>query len=243
MRIYPAAHFAMGGLWVDYHLMSNLSGLYVLGEANFSDHGANRLGANSLLQALADGYFIVPQTIGHYLAGARREPVGIEHPAFAAAEQDVRSRIQRLTESQGTRSVESLHQELGRIMWDHCGMTRNEAGLTASLGLIAELRERFWREVRVPGVNEEYNVSLERALRVADYLEFAEVISRDALARAESCGAHFREESQTPAGEAVRDDARFCHVAAWEYRADASPVRHEEALRFDSVQLATRSYA
>jgi succinate dehydrogenase / fumarate reductase flavoprotein subunit len=243
MRIYPAAHFTMGGLWVDYHLMSNVPGLYVLGEANFSDHGANRLGANSLLQGLVDGYFIIPHTIAHYLATTPRQPVATDHPSFEDAENDVRARIRRLLDAGGTRSVDALHQELGRVMWNHCGMARNEKGLEESIDQIAELRERFWREVRVPGANEEYNVALEKALRVADYMEFADVISRDALARVESCGAHFREESQTDDGEAVRDDAQFCHVAAWEFKGvGESPQLHVEPLTFESVQLATRTY-
>jgi succinate dehydrogenase / fumarate reductase flavoprotein subunit len=243
MRIYPAAHFTMGGLWVDYHLMSTIPGLYVLGEANFADHGANRLGANALLQGLVDGYFIVPQTVGHYLATTKRKPIVTDDPEFESAELAVRSRIARLLDAKGTRTVDSLHQELGRIMWDHCGMSRNKAGLEKAIGMIGELRERFWREVRVPGVNEEYNVALEKALRVADFMEFADVICRDALTREESCGAHLREESQTADGEAVRDDEAFCHVAAWEYKGDgAPPERHVEPLVFENVKLATRSY-
>jgi succinate dehydrogenase / fumarate reductase flavoprotein subunit len=243
MRIYPAAHFTMGGLWVDYHLMSNVPGLYVLGEANFSDHGANRLGANALLQGLVDGYFIVPQTIAHYLASTPRQPVGIDHPSFEVAERDVRARIEQLLAARGTRTVDSLHQELGRIMWDHCGMSRNAQGLSKAITLIADLRERFWRDVRVPGVNEEYNVALEKALRVADFMEFADVICRDALARNESCGAHFREEFQTPDGEAVRDDTNFCQVSAWEFQGvGEAPAMHHEPLRFDNVKLTTRTY-
>jgi succinate dehydrogenase / fumarate reductase flavoprotein subunit len=242
MRIYPAAHHTMGGLWVDYHLMSNIPGLFVLGEANFSDHGANRLGANALLQGLVDGYFIAPATVAHHLATTRPAPVTTDHPRFVEAESDVQARIHRLLGARGTRPVESLHQELGRIMWDHCGMARSEAGLTRGLAKIAELRERFWREVRVPGMNEEFNVSLERALRVADYMEFADLLCHDALGRGESCGAHFREEHQAD-GEPRRDDQRFCHVAAWEFRGDGQlPVRHEEPLTFENVQLVTRSY-
>jgi len=243
MRIYPAAHYTMGGLWVDYHLMSNVRGLFVLGEANFSDHGANRLGANALLQGLVDGYFIAPATVAHHLAAARPAPLDTDHAAFGQAEADVRARIRRLVEAPGTRSVESLHQELGRIMWDDCGMARSEAGLTRALERLAELRERFWREVRVPGTGEEFNVSLEKALRVADFVEFADVLCHDALTRRESCGAHFREEYKTPEGEARRDDERFCHVAAWEFRGEGEvPARHEEPLTFETVQLATRSY-
>lgn len=244
MRIYPAAHFTMGGLWVDYHLMSSIPGLYVLGEANFSDHGANRLGANSLLQGLVDGYFIVPHTIAHYLATSKRNPVSTDHAAFESAEAEVADRIGRLLDVNGRRTVDALHQELGRIMWDHCGMARHAAGLTGAIELIRDLRGRFWKEVRIPGVNEQYNVALEKALRVADYMEFAEVICRDALARQESCGAHFREESQSASGEAVRDDASYCHVSAWEYRGvDESPLRHVEPLDFENVTLTTRSYA
>jgi succinate dehydrogenase / fumarate reductase flavoprotein subunit len=243
MRIYPAAHHTMGGLWVDYHLMSNIPGLFVIGEANFSDHGANRLGANALLQGLVDGYFVVPSTIANYLATTRPVPVQTEHPRFVEAQSEVTERTRRLLSAGGVRPVESLHQELGRIMWDHCGMARTKAGLERGLERIAELRERFWHEVRVPGVNEEFNVSLEKALRVADYMEFADLICHDALAREESCGAHFREEFQTPDGEARRDDERFCHVAAWEFAGDDRvPRRHEEALLFENVKLVTRSY-
>jgi succinate dehydrogenase / fumarate reductase, flavoprotein subunit len=243
MRIYPAAHFTMGGLWVDYHLMSNIPGLFVLGEANFCDHGANRLGANALLQGLVDGYFIVPQTIAHYLASTPRGPVGVDHQGFAVAEGDVLSRIQRLLGARGGRPVDELHQELGRVMWDHCGMARNAAGLEKAISLIAELRDRFWREVRVPGVNEDYNAALEKALRVADYMEFAHVICHDALVRNESCGAHFREEHQTPDGEALRDDDNYCHVAAWEYTGvGETPAMHQEPLRFENVKLTTRTY-
>jgi succinate dehydrogenase flavoprotein subunit len=243
MRIYPAAHHTMGGLWVDYHLMSNIPGLFVIGEANFSDHGANRLGANALLQGLVDGYFIVPSTVANYLATNRPVPVKSEHPRFVAAAKETNDRIGRLLRARGVRPVESLHQELGQIMWDHCGMARTRARLERGLERIAELRERFWHEVRVPGVNEEFNVSLERALRVADYMEFADLICHDALAREESCGAHFREEYQTADGEARRDDERFCHVAAWEFRGDDQlPARHEEPLVFESVKLSTRSY-
>jgi succinate dehydrogenase / fumarate reductase flavoprotein subunit len=243
MRIYPAAHFTMGGLWVDYHLMSNVPGLFVLGEANFSDHGANRLGANALLQGLVDGYFVVPQTVSDYLAGVKPSAVKADHAAFGSAVRESQERIAKLVGVNGTRSTDVLHRELGQIMWHYCGISRNRADLTTALGRIADLRDRFWREVRVPGVNESYNMALERALRVADFLEFADVIVRDAIAREESCGAHLREEYQTPEGEARRDDERFCHVAAFEYRGvGAEPVRHVEPLVFDNVHLATRSY-
>ena len=243
MRIYPAAHFTMGGLWVDYHLMSNIPGLFVIGEANFCDHGANRLGANALLQGLVDGYFIVPQTIANYLASTKRTALGADHPGFADAEVEVSARIQQLLGTRGERSVDDLHQELGDVMWRYCGMERSAEGLTKALSMITELRERFWREVRVPGVNEEYNVALEKALRVADYMEFATVICHDALARNESCGAHFREEYQTPDGEALRDDDNCCHVAAWEYTGvGETPAMHREPLRFENVTLTTRTY-
>ncbi|MCC7194032.1 MAG: fumarate reductase/succinate dehydrogenase flavoprotein subunit [Gemmatimonadaceae bacterium] len=243
MRIYPAAHFTMGGLWVDYHLMSNLPGLFVLGEANFSDHGANRLGANALLQGLVDGYFIAPQTISHYVADSKPAPLSADHAAFAAAEQEARDRIGKLIAVNGSKSADVLHRELGQVMWHHCGISRNRGDLEKGLGKIAELRERFWREVRVPGVNEEYNMALERALRVADFMEFADVIVRDAIDREESCGAHLREEYQTPEGEAKRDDEKFCNVAAFEHKGvGVEPVRHIEPLTFETLHLSTRSY-
>ena len=243
MRIYPAAHFTMGGLWVDYHLMSNIPGLFVLGEANFADHGANRLGANALLQGLVDGYFIVPQTVSHYLASDKPGPVKDDAPAFRDAEQAVRDRIAKLVNVKGTRTADELHRELGQVMWHHCGISRNKADLEQAIGKIAALREKFWTDVRVTGTNDEYNVALEKALRVADFLEFADVIVRDAIVREESCGAHLREEHQTADGEAKRDDDRFCHVAAWEFTGvGAEPVRHVEPLTFENVHLATRSY-
>jgi succinate dehydrogenase / fumarate reductase flavoprotein subunit len=233
----------MGGLWVDYHLMSNVPGLFVLGEANFADHGANRLGANALLQGLVDGYFVVPQTISNYLAGVRPGAVKADHTAFGAAVREAQERIAKLVGVNGTHSADVLHRELGQIMWHYCGISRNRADLNTALGKIADLRERFWREVRVPGVNEAYNVALEKALRVADFLEFADVIVRDAILREESCGAHLREEYQTAEGEARRDDENFCHVAAFEHRGvGAEPVRHVEPLTFENVHLATRSY-
>ena len=243
MRIYPAGHHTMGGLWVDYNLMSTVPGLYAIGEANFSDHGANRLGANSLLQGLADGYFILPDTIADYLATVQLDAVNIEHTEFEKAEQDIRTGIQRLIDVNGTRSVDSFHRQLGRIMWDHCGMARNASGLKKALELIKDLRDQYWKHVRVAGVNEEFNISLERANRVADFLEFSEVICHDALDREESCGAHFREEHQTADGEAKRDDENFCHVAAWEYKGVGEPPRmHKEPLTFEEVELTTRSY-
>ncbi|MEK6597709.1 MAG: fumarate reductase/succinate dehydrogenase flavoprotein subunit [Gemmatimonadota bacterium] len=243
MRIYPAVHYTMGGLWVDYNLMSTIPGLHVLGEANFSDHGANRLGASALMQGLADGYFIIPYTIGDYLAGTRLEPVDTSHPAFGEVEAEATGRIRRLLSVQGSRSVDDFHRELGRIMWAHCGMARTRDGLTRGLELIPALREEFWRDVRVLGEGEELNQSLEKAGRVADFMEFAELMCRDALHREESCGGHFREEFQTAEGEAQRDDERFTYVAAWEHAGpDRAPILHREPLVFENVQLATRSY-
>jgi succinate dehydrogenase / fumarate reductase flavoprotein subunit len=243
MRIYPAVHYTMGGLWVDYNLMSNLPGLHVLGEANFSDHGANRLGASALMQGLADGYFVLPYTLPNYLAGQMGKRPSVDHPEFERTENEVRSRVKRLLDADGKRSVDSFHRELGLLLWDKCGMARNAAGLKETLGRIPELREEFWNNVTVPGYGETYNQSLERAGRVADFLEFGELMCRDALARDESCGGHFREEHQTPDGEAVRDDAHFANVFAWEFQGDgAEPRLHHEPLLFESVHLATRSY-
>ena len=243
MRIYPAIHYTMGGLWVDYNLMSTIPGLHVLGEANFSDHGANRLGASALMQGLADGYFVIPYTIGHYIASAKLDPVSAEHPEVKKAEAAVAERTRRLTSIGGKRSPASFHRELGRIMWEHCGMARNREGLEAALQKIPALREEFWTNVKVPGEVGELNQALEHAGRVADFLELAELMCLDALEREESCGGHFREEYQTPEGEALRDDENFCHVAAWEYPGDGKkPVRHQEPLEFENVHLATRSY-
>ncbi len=243
MRIYPAVHYTMGGLWVDYNLMSTIPGLHVLGEANFSDHGANRLGASALMQGLADGYFIIPLTIGDYLATAKPGPVSTDHPEFARVEAEVRQRTERLLGIRGHRSVDSFHRELGKVMWEKCGMARTAAGLREALQEIPRLREQFWRDLRVPGSGAELNQSLEKAGRVADFLELAELTCRDALERQESCGGHFRTEYQTEDGEAKRDDARFCNVAAWEWRGEgAAPVRHVEPLTFENVTLSTRSY-
>jgi len=243
MRIYPAPHYTMGGLWVDYNLMSNVPGMFVLGEANFSDHGANRLGASALMQGLADGYFVAPATISNYLAGVERKPVSRDHAAFADVEREVSERTQRLLDVDGTRTVDEFHIELGRIMWEKCGMERNEAGLKEALKEIPELRARFWKEVRVPGSGETFNQSLEKAGRVADFLEFAEVMCHDALARDESCGAHYRSEHTTEEGEAKRDDENFSHVAVWEYKGEGeAPVLHREPLAFENVKLSTRSY-
>jgi succinate dehydrogenase / fumarate reductase flavoprotein subunit len=242
MRIYPAPHYVMGGLWVDYNLMSTIPGLYVLGEANFSDHGANRLGASALMQGLADGYFVLPYTIGDYLATAKFPRVDDAHSSFAEVRRQVDERTRRLLGINGTTTVDAIHRELGRLLWNQCGMGRHAAGLRDALARIPELRQRFWRDIRVPG-GPEINQELEKAGRVADFLELAELLCRDALEREESCGGHFREEHQTPDGEARRDDARFAHAAVWEYAGpDAAPRRHTEPLTFEHVQLAQRSY-
>ena len=243
MRIFPAVHYTMGGLWVDYNLMSSLPGLFVLGEANFSDHGANRLGASALMQGLADGYFIIPYTLGNYLATVRPAPVDPGRAEVRSAEAAVRERVARLLAVNGTRTVDDFHRALGKILWERCGMERNAAGLRQALVEIPLLREEFWRDVRVLGTGEELNQSLEKAGRVADFLEFAELMCRDALHREESCGGHFRTEHQTPDGEALRDDANFAYVAAWEYAGSGKePVLHKEKLVFENVHLATRSY-
>jgi succinate dehydrogenase / fumarate reductase flavoprotein subunit len=243
MRIYPAVHYTMGGLWVDYNLMSNLPGLFVLGEANFSDHGANRLGASALMQGLADGYFIVPYTVGGYLAEAQLPKITTDHAAFKDAERDAATRIQKLLDVQGKRTVDSIHRELGLLMWNKCGMNRNETGLKELLDQIPALREEFWRDVTVTGSAGTFNQVLERAGRVADFLEFAELLVRDALDRRESCGGHFRDESQTEEGEARRDDENFCHASAWEFTGVGNPsIMHEEPLVFEHVHLAQRSY-
>jgi succinate dehydrogenase / fumarate reductase flavoprotein subunit len=243
MRIYPAPHYTMGGLWVDYNLMTTIPGLFCIGEANFSDHGANRLGASALMQGLADGYFVLPQTIGDYLAPLLGSSLPeTSHPAFREAEREVRDRIARLLSTGGDRSVDSFHRELGKLCWDHCGMSRNAVGLEKAVQEIPVLREEFWRGVKVPGDNEELNQSLEKAGRVADFMEMAELTCRDALMRDESCGAHFREEHQTPDGEALRDDERFAHVSAWEWTGDRVWTEHREPLVFEHVQVAARSY-
>ncbi len=243
MRIYPAVHYTMGGLWVDYNLMSNLPGLFVLGEANFSDHGANRLGASALMQGLADGYFIIPYTIGGYLAEGGIEKITTDHPAFAEAEAQTNERIQKLLSANGKFSVDYFHKELGKIMWNNVGMSRNAQGLESAINSIQELRERFWREVNIIGKNEELNQSLEKAGRVADFLELGELVARDALHRNESCGGHFREEYQTEDNEAKRDDENFSYVAAWEFTGDGKePVMHKEELVYENIQLSKRSY-
>ena len=243
MRIYPAIHYTMGGLWVDYRLMSTIPGLFVIGEANFSDHGANRLGASALMQGLADGYFIVPYTVGDYLASNKLEKIDSAHPACKEAEENVKRVTHRLLSVKGKRTVDSFHRELGQVLWENCGMSRNAQGLRHALAKIPEIRERYWREVNVLGTGEEFNQCLERAGRVADYLELAELICRDALARDESCGCHFREEHQTPEGEALRNDQDFCHTAVWEWTgAGHTPRRHLEPLEFNHVLPAQRSY-
>jgi succinate dehydrogenase / fumarate reductase, flavoprotein subunit len=243
MRIYPAVHYTMGGLWVDYNLMSTIPGLHVIGEANFSDHGANRLGASALMQGLADGYFVLPATIGDYLASSKLPKVGADHPECRRVEADVAANTRRLLQIKGKRTVDSFHRELGKIMWDYCGMARNASGLKKGLSLIPELRAEFWRNVNVPGSDAELNQALEKAGRVADFLELGELICLDALHRAESCGGHFREEFQTEDGEALRDDEHFAYVAAWEYEGpDRAPELHKEPLEFEYVHLAQRSY-
>jgi succinate dehydrogenase / fumarate reductase, flavoprotein subunit len=243
MRIYPAPHYTMGGLWVDYGLMSTIPGLFVLGEANFSDHGANRLGASALMQGLADGYFVIPYTLGEYLAGSAGAKVTASHPAFAETLAAVAATTEKLLAVKGSRSVDSFHRELGAIMWDTCGMGRTAEGLKSAIVQIRALGERYWQDVRVPGAGEDFNQELEKAGRVADYFELGELMCRDALERNESCGGHFREEYQTAEGEALRNDTDFCHAAAWEWTGPGrDPVRHVEPLAFESIQLATRSY-
>jgi succinate dehydrogenase / fumarate reductase flavoprotein subunit len=243
MRIYPAVHYTMGGLWVDYNLMSTIPGLHVLGEANFSDHGANRLGASALMQGLADGYFVIPYTIGHYLASNALAKVSTDQDGFKEARCAAQSRIDRLLKVNGKKTARELHRAVGGVLWDYVGMSRNEAGLRHALEQIPRLRDEFWQNVSVPGEPNNLNKNLEYAGRVADYLEFAELLTLDALERRESCGGHFREEFQTPDNEARRDDEHFSHVAAWEYQGDGKPpVRHTEPLTFEYVHPTQRSY-
>ena len=243
MRIYPAPHYTMGGLWVDYQLMTTIPGLFAAGEANFSDHGANRLGASALMQGLADGYFVLPNTINDYIASTKVEKIDGSHPAVKEAEQQVRTVTKRLLDAKGTRSVDSYHRELGKLMWEYCGMSRTAAGLKKALAEIPAMREQFWRDVKVLGTGEELNQSLEKAGRVADFFELAELMCLDALERNESCGGHFREEYQTADGEAARDDAHYAYAAAWEFRGVGTPpVLHQEPLEFDYVHPAQRSY-
>ncbi len=242
MRIYPAVHYTMGGLWVDYNLMSTISGLHVIGEANFSDHGSNRLGASALMQGLADGYFVLPNTIGNYFATAKPEKTSIDAPEFIQAEKDVKERIQKFMSINGTKTPAEFHKELGHIMWEKCGMARDKAGLESAISKIQSLKKEFWSNLKVTGTAEGLNQTLERAGRVADFLEFGELMCRDALTREESCGGHFRTEHQEE-GEAKRDDANFCHAAVWEYQGeDKVPLRHKEELTFETLQLSTRSY-
>jgi succinate dehydrogenase / fumarate reductase, flavoprotein subunit len=243
MRIYPAVHYTMGGLWVDYSLMSNLEGLFVLGEANFSDHGANRLGASALMQGLADGYFVVPYTLANYLGGEKLEKVTTDHDAFRDAEAAVDERVAKLLSVKGGKSVKEYHRSLGRIMWDHVGMARNRAGLQGALQEVTALRAEYQQNVRVVGPGDNMNKQLEYALRVDDYMEFADIMVRDALDREESCGCHFREEYQTEDGECLRNDANFAYVAAWEFKGrDQTPELHKEQLEFKSIELKQRSY-
>ena len=242
MRIYPAPHYTMGGLWVDYHLMSSIPGLFVLGEANYSEHGANRLGASALMQGLADGYFIAPSTVTAWLAGHPGEEVSPEHPACRDALESTRSRIDALLNNSGNTPVDVFHRELGAVMIDRCGISRDAAGLRDGLQRVNDLERRFQTEVRVPGADDGPNAELEKALRVSDFFGLAQLMLRDALAREESCGAHFREEHQSPDGEALRDDARFAHIAAWEHNDNGEPIRHSEPLQFTALQPSTRSY-
>ena len=244
MRIYPAVHYTMGGLWVDYNLMSNVPGLFVLGEANFSDHGANRLGASALMQGLADGYFVIPYTVGDYLAGQKpNAKPSTDRAEFQQAEENVAAMTRRLLAAKGRQPVNAFHRRLGKLMWDHCGMARTRAGLEKALQEIPKLREEFWADVHVPGSGESLNQALERAGRVADFIELGELMCRDALAREESCGGHFREEHQYPDGECKRDDEKFGHVAAWEFQGEGqAPLRNVEALNYEHVKMSVRSY-
>ena len=242
MMIYPAPHYTMGGLWVDYNLMSNIPGLFVLGEANFSDHGANRLGASALMQGLADGYFIIPYTINTYFSNGKPPAVPLDHPEIKKAESDVKERINKLISINGKETPTALHRKLGKVMWNYVGMGRNEQGLKFAINQIQEIRDEFWHNLKIVGNDSYVNPVIEKALRVADFMELAELVALDALERDESCGAHFREEHQTPEGEALRDDEHFAHVAAWEYNGGNTPIRHKEELIYEFVQLATRSY-
>ena len=242
MRIYPAIHYTMGGLWVDYYLMSTIPGLFVIGEANFSDHGANRLGASALMQGLSDGYFILPYTVGDYIANAKLEKTDIGHAEFARAESEVASRAKRLLAIKGHHTVDDFHRRLGKIIWDYCGMSRTCQGLESGLGEIRELHEQYWKDVTVAGSADDLNQSLEKAGRVADFFELAELLCLDALDRNESCGAHFREEFQTPDGEAQRNDEEFSYVSAWEYQGQGQPALHKEPLHFEYVHPSQRSY-
>ena len=243
MRIYPAVHYTMGGLWVDYNLMSNIPGLHVLGEANFSDHGANRLGASALMQGLADGYFVIPYTLGNYMTSQFEKKVDPKHPAFAKTIEETKEKVQKLLDIKGNRTVDSFHRELGLIMWDYCGMARSEEGLNLAIDKIQKLRAEFWKNLKILGTPDGINMELERAGRVADFLEFGELMCRDALTRNESCGGHFRTEYQTPEGEALRNDDEYAFVSAWEYQGENQlPTLNKEPLVYEKVKLATRSY-
>jgi len=243
MKIYPAVHYTMGGLWVDYNLMTNVPGLYALGEANFSDHGANRLGASALMQGLADGYFVIPYTLGDYLASNPNDKISVDHPEFKKCEEEVKAKVQQLLTINGNKTVDHFHKKLGKIMWNHCGMSRNAAGLTKAKEMIKELKKEFWSDVKVLGTGEELNSSLEKANRVADFLELGELMIVDALHREESCGGHFRDEHQTPEGEALRDDENFAYIAAWEFAGEGKEeVLNKEELVFENVKLTQRSY-
>jgi succinate dehydrogenase / fumarate reductase flavoprotein subunit len=243
MRIYPAVHYTMGGLWVDYNLMSNIPGLHVLGEANFSDHGANRLGASALMQGLADGYFVIPYTLGNYMTSQFGKKVDHKHPAFAKTIEETKEKVQKLLDIKGNRTVDSFHRELGLIMWDYCGMARSEEGLNLAIDKIQKLRAEFWKNLKILGSPDGINMELERAGRVADFLEFGELMCRDALTRNESCGGHFRTEYQTPEGEALRNDDEYAFVSAWEYQGENQlPTLNKEPLVYEKVKLATRSY-
>ena len=243
MRIYPAVHYTMGGLWVDYELQTTLAGVYALGEANFSDHGANRLGASALMQGLADGYFVIPYTIGNYLADEiYNKPISTDHPAFVEAEKEVSDRISTLKNINGKQSVESFHKRLGKIMWDKCGMARNAEGLKEAIAEIQALKKEFWSDVKVPGGINEMNPELDKANRVADFIELGELMCKDALERNESCGGHFREEYQTPEGEALRDDANYMYVAAWKYAGESDWTLVKEPLVYDVIKPSQRNY-
>jgi succinate dehydrogenase / fumarate reductase flavoprotein subunit len=243
MRIYPAVHYTMGGLWVDYELQTTLAGVYALGEANFSDHGANRLGASALMQGLADGYFVIPYTIGNFLADEiYNKPISTDHPAFVEAEQEVSDRISTLKNINGKQTVESFHKRLGKIMWDKCGMARNAQGLTEAIAEIQALKKEFWSDVKIPGGINEMNTELDKANRVADFIELGELMCKDALDRNESCGGHFREEYQTPEGEALRDDAGYMYVAAWKYEGDSDWKLVKEPLVYDVIKPSQRNY-
>lgn len=244
MMIYPAIHYTMGGIWVDYELQTTIPGLFAAGEANFSDHGANRLGASALMQGLADGYFVIPYTVQNYLADQINVPFfKTDLPEFEAAEKDVREKLEKLLNNKGSKTVDSFHKKLGLLMWDHVGMARNKAGLEEAINEIKALREEFWKDVKVPGTMHGVNVELEKATRVADFLELGELMAKDALDREESCGGHFREEYQTEEGEAVRNDKEFMYVSAWEYKGDnVTPTLHKESLNYEYIEVKTRNY-